>query len=139
MWFAALGNVQRQPWLVHLAYHLLQGTPEVLALLPPGQPVATSIRAQLYHYRYTFLEDEPRTWWTRRRASSYFGPLTLSQLADIRTTQLQYGRQAPFPDSGLARVLAGVRLVLGTILGADGGKLAGAAAVLAGLGLAVVV
>ena len=37
MWFAALGEYRRNPWLIHLAYKLLLGTPEVKALLDRGR------------------------------------------------------------------------------------------------------
>src|ERR1035438_9903164 len=33
MWFAALGNYQQNPWFVNLALRLLEGSPEVTALL----------------------------------------------------------------------------------------------------------
>ena len=33
MWFAALGTYHQNPWLMSLAYRLLSGQPEVLALM----------------------------------------------------------------------------------------------------------
>lgn len=33
MWFAALGSYQHNPWLLNLVVRLLQGHPEVLALM----------------------------------------------------------------------------------------------------------
>ena len=39
LWFAALGEYGRNPWLVHLAVHLLQGTAEVRELVAPRAPV----------------------------------------------------------------------------------------------------
>jgi hypothetical protein len=38
MWFAALGSYEANPWLVSLAYRLLEGRPAVLALLSPASP-----------------------------------------------------------------------------------------------------
>jgi hypothetical protein len=58
MWFAASGNYNQNPWLISLAYRLLHGQPEVLALMnnfenPFRNNPPEYIRASLYHYHFT--------------------------------------------------------------------------------------
>lgn len=70
MWFAALGNYQHDPWIIHLMYRLLIGQKEghfnmlfgivyninsVLQLVtpPPFTEPPRYLRASLYHYHYT--------------------------------------------------------------------------------------
>ena len=78
MWFAALGPYNQSPWLRGFEARLLQGSPEVLALLghnpfPDAPP--RYIRAVLYDYHFT----DPATrraggaWW-RRELLGAFGP-----------------------------------------------------------------
>src|SRR5206468_9024981 len=51
MWFAALGDYRSNPWFMNFLARLLQGAPEVVALLEkdpfPGQP-PRQVRAVLY-------------------------------------------------------------------------------------------
>lgn len=58
MWFAALGTYHQNPWLMPLAYRLLTGQPEVLALMntvenPFRDRPPKYIKASLYYYHYT--------------------------------------------------------------------------------------
>jgi hypothetical protein len=84
VWFAAMSEAEREPWLVHLVYKLLQGDRPVRALLAPS-PFADhpprAIRADLYEYHFTRWGDRARGWWTRRRAGDYLRPLTLADPA----------------------------------------------------------
>ncbi|KAL0116070.1 hypothetical protein PUN28_011138 [Cardiocondyla obscurior] len=79
MWFAALGTYHQNPWLTSLAYRLLNGQPEVLALInnvenPFRDRPPKYIRASLYHYHYTSWSktSNTRSWWTRERIGEYF-------------------------------------------------------------------
>ncbi|KYM86213.1 Lipase maturation factor 2 [Atta colombica] len=79
MWFAALGTYQQNPWLMSLAYRLLTGQPEVLALMntvenPFRDRPPKYVRASLYHYHYTpwSQTSNTRAWWTRERIGEYF-------------------------------------------------------------------
>ena len=91
-----MGEYNSNPWLVHLAIHLLRGTPEVRALLAPRLPAfwprgaapklaygtgpPRLLRATLYHYDFA-----PRNasapgggkWWKRKRVGEYLPPLEL--------------------------------------------------------------
>ncbi len=83
MWFAALGDYQSNPWFVQFVLRLLQGSPEVLALLAhnpfPDRP-PRYIRAELYDYDFT----DPATlassgaWWRRELIGLYLPPVALN-------------------------------------------------------------
>ena len=82
MWFAALSDFRRQPWLQSFMARLLQGSPEVLALLDsnpfPDHP-PRYVRALLYDYRFTDGATRASTgaWWTRTPAGEYAAPMSL--------------------------------------------------------------
>jgi hypothetical protein len=82
MWFAALTGPPR--WFVSFLARLLEGRPEVTALLAsnpfPDHP-PKYVRATLWDYHMTDRETRRRTgeWWTRRRIGSYFPPASLSE------------------------------------------------------------
>jgi hypothetical protein len=79
MWFAALG--QESPWMTGLVYHLLQGTPQVTALLArnpfPDSP-PRYIRGRLYDYRFSTPAQKKSqgVWWQRQFAAEYFPAVT---------------------------------------------------------------
>lgn len=57
MWFAALGTYHQNPWLMSVAYRLLEGEKSVIQLidtqrLPYSSP-PKYLKASLYHYHYT--------------------------------------------------------------------------------------
>ena len=63
MWFAALGDAQQNPWFMNFCDRLLQGSPEVLALLDknpfPNHP-PRYIRAEFYELPFHELRRTPR-------------------------------------------------------------------------------
>ncbi len=77
MWFAALGSMRENPWIVMLMWRLLQGSAPVLALLE-SNPFADAppkyVRAQLYDYRFADRPTHFSTgqWWVRRSEGLYF-------------------------------------------------------------------
>lgn len=85
MWFAALTGPQDDPlssgWFTLFMRRLLEGSPEVLALLEknpfPGHP-PRYIRAQLYSY--TFTNFGAAGWWHRELRGVYFSPSNLNSL-----------------------------------------------------------
>lgn len=85
MWFAALGNVRspRNQWFVRFTKRLLEGSPEVLALLEtnpfPDKP-PLFIRALRYDYHFTDWETRRETgaWWTRNEPGVYLRPVNLN-------------------------------------------------------------
>ncbi|HXJ60508.1 MAG TPA: lipase maturation factor family protein [Verrucomicrobiae bacterium] len=83
MWFAALGDVRQNPWFINFAVRLMQGAPEVLALVRhnpfPGRP-PKYIRASLYEYRFTDSAGRQAngTWWRRDAKGLYCPPISLN-------------------------------------------------------------
>ncbi len=85
MWFAALGNYRspRNRWFaMGLVRRLLEGSPEVLALLEsnpfPDKP-PRYIRSRLYDYHFTDWEtrNETGAWWRREPLGLYSPVLSL--------------------------------------------------------------
>jgi hypothetical protein len=84
MWFAALGNVQQNPWFLNFCERLLQGSPDVLALLEndpfPNKP-PHYIRAEFYDYHFTSFAERRATgaWWKREPIGEYLQPVSLNE------------------------------------------------------------
>jgi predicted DCC family thiol-disulfide oxidoreductase YuxK len=84
MWFAALGDYRQNPWFGQFCERLLQGSPEVLALLEtnpfPKQPPRL-VRAELYDYRFTSFAERRATgaWWRREFIGEYLPPVSLHE------------------------------------------------------------
>jgi lipase maturation factor 1 len=84
MWFAALGSYAENPWFEQFCERLLQGSPDVLALLAqnpfPGHP-PRFIRAELYNYHFTNYAERRATgaWWQREFIGEYMPSASLSQ------------------------------------------------------------
>ena len=76
MWFAALSNYKRNPWLIHFMTRLLQGSPAVIALLennPFSDDPPKYIQAVVYDYRFTSSEirNLDNSWWIRNPLHPY--------------------------------------------------------------------
>jgi hypothetical protein len=93
MWFAAMETPPL--WFVKFLVKLLEGSPDVLALLGrnpfPDHP-PRYVRATLYQYRMTDLrtQRETGTWWSRERLGLYVPPLSFGRTETAR----------PGPDTG---------------------------------------
>ena len=77
MWFAALGNRTHSPWVERLLVRLLEGSPEVLALMaddPFPRDPPRYVRALLYDYRFSSTAERDRSgqWWTRNLLGTYY-------------------------------------------------------------------
>jgi hypothetical protein len=78
MWFAAMSQASREPWLINLVDKLLRGDPGVKRLLavdpfPDAPP--RFIRARLYRYQFTRPGDGNPDWWTRTLLRPYLPPV----------------------------------------------------------------
>lgn len=76
MWFAALGDYRRNPWLSHLMRRLLQGEPTVLELFaenPFEEEPPKQVRALIYRYEFTTPPERNTTgnWWKRSERALY--------------------------------------------------------------------
>ena len=82
IWFAALGDVDGEPWFLNFLARLLQGSRSVTGLLKtnpfPDSP-PRYVRAKLYEYHFTTLEEKQKTgaWWTREEKGMYCPVLKL--------------------------------------------------------------
>jgi uncharacterized membrane protein YphA (DoxX/SURF4 family) len=82
MWFAALSNYQNNPWFENFCLRLLQGSPQMLALLdknPFPEAPPKYIRAVVYQYHFTDAATRKRTgeWWSRELLGNYLPPVSL--------------------------------------------------------------
>jgi hypothetical protein len=80
IWFAAMSRIDRQPWLLKLVLHLLDGDARLMAKAPFDHP-PKYIRARLYRYSFTSW-GEPG-WWKRSLAGEYMPPVTKEELSEI--------------------------------------------------------
>lgn len=82
MWFAALGDYQHNRWFVNFCARLLQGSPQVLALMgknPFPKAPPKYIRAMVYDYSFTDTATRRKTgdWWQREPDRIYFPKVSL--------------------------------------------------------------
>jgi predicted DCC family thiol-disulfide oxidoreductase YuxK len=97
MWFAALGNIRENPWMISLMRRLLEGTPSVLALLD-SDPFAGAppryVRARIYDYRFADRRTHSATgqWWERRLEGDYFPAISLQDFTQAAGLPVQPGR-----------------------------------------------
>jgi hypothetical protein len=82
MWFAALSPRRAEPWMVGLMRRLLEGAPDVLALLAENPfPDAPPRFVRLLYYHYEFATPEARhqdgAWWQRTPRGALTVPLSL--------------------------------------------------------------
>jgi hypothetical protein len=87
MWFAALGSPRSHPWVIRSMVRLLEGRPEVLALLgknPFPQKPPKFVRARFYEYRFTTPEEHRQTgaWWSRDLRGVYVPEIALREGGD---------------------------------------------------------
>lgn len=84
MWFAALGDYRENPWFSNFMLRLLQGTPEVTALLasnPFSNGPPRYIRGVAYDYHFTdfALRRARGDWWQREQKGLYFPEVSLQR------------------------------------------------------------
>ena len=89
MWFAAISPGYAQPWLRPLLQRLLRNDRPTLRLLrhnPFPESPPKYVRAQLYRYRFTTLEElrRDRAWWHRTLVGGYVAPMTLRNVTPQR-------------------------------------------------------
>ena len=85
MWFAALSDYRASPWFTNLMVRLLQGSPDVLALLGnnpfPNAP-PKYVRAELFDYNFTNFATRRATgdWWAHAPRGLYFPQISLEDV-----------------------------------------------------------
>jgi predicted DCC family thiol-disulfide oxidoreductase YuxK len=94
MWFAALSDYRSSPWFGNFMLRLLQGSPDVLALVArnpfPASP-PKYVRALLFDYSFTDFAGRRATgeWWKRAPQGVYFPPVSAQ---DVRAARLPRAR-----------------------------------------------
>jgi predicted DCC family thiol-disulfide oxidoreductase YuxK len=80
MWFAGLGDLRENDWMVPFVERVLSGSPAVLGLLAsPARPgdAPLKVRAALYRYRFATPEEHRQGhWWVRAPDGEYLPPVT---------------------------------------------------------------
>lgn len=76
MWFAALGNMQTNPWVQTLMLRIFENSPDVLEFFTesPFAPAPPNfLRARLYKYEFTSPEQivDNGQWWNRTLVGEY--------------------------------------------------------------------
>ena len=82
IWFAAMGNINHNPWLVHLVAKLLKNDPTIQPLIghnPFKSKPPTAIKIDLY--RYTFAPKGTPAKWQRQFVGPYLPPITINDPA----------------------------------------------------------
>ncbi|MBZ1541665.1 lipase maturation factor family protein, partial [Leuconostoc mesenteroides] len=82
MWFAAISPGYALPWMTPLLTRLLRNDRATLRLLrrnPFPDTPPRYVRAQLYQYRFTKLQELRRdhAWWQRTLIGTYAAPMSL--------------------------------------------------------------
>jgi hypothetical protein len=79
MWFAAMSDYRRDPWVVHFVYKLLLGQASTLSLLA-SNPFPTRppkyIRAELYQYEFADPGNVSGQHWKRTYVGAYLPPVS---------------------------------------------------------------
>ncbi|MBS2031227.1 MAG: lipase maturation factor family protein [Deltaproteobacteria bacterium] len=91
IWFAAMSNVDRQPWAIHLVWKLLHNDAGALSLLdgnpyPEGPP--KYIRAKYYRYRFAPLGTPG--WWTREEQGLWM-PAVSPETPELKDVVEEHG------------------------------------------------
>lgn len=92
MWFAALGTIFDNQWLVNFCNCLLRNSPEVIGLLEsnpfPDKP-PRYVRAIVYDYNMTDLPTLMNTgkWWTRKYKGVYMPAISLESEVEAGTIE----------------------------------------------------
>ena len=97
IWFAAMSDVNRYPWIVLLMEKLMQGDAGALSLLEgnpfPDRP-PKRMRAQLFRYAFTEPGDPGTAWWKRERLGGYVDVISLDD-PRVDAFLQQHGLRAP--------------------------------------------
>jgi hypothetical protein len=81
LWFASLGNVSNNPWVMSVEQRLVENDPDVLRLFaanPFASQPPQAVRAVLWRYWFTTRAERARTghWWNREYLGDYAPSVT---------------------------------------------------------------
>ena len=93
IWFAAMSEVRRHPWTIHLVAKLLEGDPAILTLFAenpfPDQP-PRYVRILRYRYELVPRGDASGAWWRRELIGQWFPPIEVDGIRMQRMLR-EYG------------------------------------------------
>jgi len=84
MWFAVLNKPEHERWLFNLLIRLLQNSEPVTAIFAfnpfPDEP-PVSVRARVYRYTFTSVEERRKTGrcWNRSLLAEYYPPISIKK------------------------------------------------------------
>jgi hypothetical protein len=95
IWFAAMSDRPRDPWVIHLVWKLLDGDRGIRALLD-GDPFAGAAPrfVRIRRFRYHLEPCGSPTWWTRDDEQPWLPPVALDT-PGLRETLEPYGMPSP--------------------------------------------
>ncbi|HEX5656200.1 MAG TPA: lipase maturation factor family protein, partial [Polyangiales bacterium] len=83
LWFAAMSQIEREPWLVYLVVELLEGNDEVQRLFA-HVPFDPPKFVRILRYRYRFAPSSSDAYWVRDRVELYLRPVSREMLRALR-------------------------------------------------------
>jgi len=95
IWFAAMHDQPRDPWVLHVVWKLLdgdRGIRELLAVDPFDGAAPRYVRIR--RFRYQLEPYDSATWWTRDEEAAWLPPVALDSQA-LRDALAQYGMPSP--------------------------------------------
>jgi len=95
IWFAAMSDQPRDPWLLHLVWKLLdgdRGLRELLARDPFGGAAPRYVRIRRFVYH--LAPSASAAWWTRDHEELWLPPVSL-ETAELRDALARYGMPSP--------------------------------------------
>ncbi|HEX3764639.1 MAG TPA: lipase maturation factor family protein [Kofleriaceae bacterium] len=95
IWFAAMSEQPRDPWVIHLVWKLLDGDRGIRTLLA-GDPFdgAAPRYVRIRRFRYHLEPYSSSTWWTRDDEQPWLPPVALDT-PGLRETLERYGMPSP--------------------------------------------
>ena len=85
MWFAALGDIRGNRWVLEFLRALLEGREPVLSLIEPApfDKPPRFVRALLFRYEFSRLSmlEQERVWWKRELIGVYCPPISLEMFS----------------------------------------------------------
>jgi hypothetical protein len=83
LWFAAMSQIDEEPWLIYLVVKLLDGDDEVQRLFA-RVPFDPPKYVRILRYRYRFAPSSADAYWVRDQVELYLPPVSREDLRELR-------------------------------------------------------
>ena len=95
IWFAAMEDQPREPWVIHLVWKLLDGDREIRALLAVDPFAGAAPRyVRIRRFAYRFAPADRADWWIRDQEALLLPPVALDS-PGFRDALAPYGMPSP--------------------------------------------